>query len=99
MKKNWKKFVVVLSVLTVFASSAWAVQSEAERQTFFNNVTDFIATVGKSDQDAAEIQRERRAQRKAQRLRDANRRQRVQTRQRMNDQAEEIMRKERAPFN
>ena len=90
MDKRWPLTValVVLMCVPAFADSA-----TANRQTAFNNVTDFVATVGKSEQDKKEILQERRELRHDARLKAEERRKRAAMRQRMREQEQLIMRK------
>ena len=98
MKKFFSLVCLVWLISLGTCHPALADQSSAGRQTIFNNVTDFFATLGKSPQDAAEIKSERKADRKEQRLREEARQKRANTRQQMQAQSGEIMRKENAPY-
>jgi hypothetical protein len=97
-----KKRLVFLFVLAMFAlcQPAFAVvTSTANRQTTLNNVTDYLATVGKSEQDKKEIVKDRREIRREARLKNAARQKKAETRKRMKAQEELIMRKVRAQNN
>jgi hypothetical protein len=99
LKDAMKKGVVFLFVLAMLAlcQPAFAVvSSTANRQTTFNNVTDYLATLGKSEQDAKEIVKERRDIRREARLKSAALLKKAQTRKKMKAQEELIMRKYRA---
>ena len=77
--KYIKRFMVAWLLILLVTPSAWpakrpsAFQREAtvNRQTTFNNVTDFFATLGKSDNEKRRIKRQRKMQRKKARLHDA----------------------------
>lgn len=69
-----KRRILVIGsfLMMVFSSSAIAAehvrQEYLERQTFFNNVSDYMATIGKTDEEEQKIRRKRRAQRRRVRL-------------------------------
>ncbi len=75
LKDATKKRSVFLFVFAMLAlcSPAFADSSVANRQTVFNNVTDYLATVGKSEQDRKEIAEERHDIRRDARLKSAAR--------------------------
>ncbi|MFA5088748.1 MAG: hypothetical protein WC552_06925 [Candidatus Omnitrophota bacterium] len=66
---------------------------EVNRQTVFNDITDFIATVGESAEEAKEIKAERRAERREKRQRAKNRRKKKEMKRRMKEQQRIIMEK------
>ncbi len=88
-------FSVIFFGLMLSCSPVFAGASTAERQTVFNNVTDYLATVGKSQQDKKEILQDRRDIRRETRLKNEARRKQVQTRKRMKAQEQAIMDKVR----
>jgi hypothetical protein len=92
-------FLFVLAMLALCHPAFAVVSSTANRQTTFNNVTDYLATAGKSEQDKKEIVEERRDSRREARLKSAARQKNVQTRKKMKAQEELIMRKVRAQNN
>ena len=85
---------VDLSVADVFDDAKMA-----ERQTMFNNVTDYFATVGKDASDKKEILRERRNHRRKVRLENEASRRKQLTRKKMKAQREAILRKVQAESN
>ena len=95
-----KKYVVIimLGVMTL-SNPAFADPLLADRQSALNNVTDYLTTVGKSQQDKKEILEERHDIRRDARLKSEARHKRAQTRQRMKDQEESILHKIRTPSN
>lgn len=88
--------VFIFVGLMLSSSPVFANASTAERQTVFNNVTDYLATLGKSQQDKKEILQDRRDIRRETRLKNEARRKQTQTRKRMKAQEEAIMNKVRA---
>ncbi|GEM_PF-4133815 len=84
--------VVFLSAF-LFSCPVFADSASANRQTMFNDTTDFLATVGRQTEDKKEILQERRDIRRHARLKDEERRKRAATRKRMKEQEEIIMRK------
>jgi hypothetical protein len=82
-----------LIITVLFSLPAHADYKSANRQTFLNNTTDFFATAGKSEQDKKEIIKERHEIRRDVRLKEEARRKRVETRKRMQQQQEDMMRK------
>lgn len=82
-------------VWTVMAlsGSSFADTATANRQTVVNNVTDYVATVGRSGQDQKEILQERRDLRREARIKKQERKKRAEMRKRMKRQEEAIMRK------
>lgn len=68
------RFILILSAVVFFmtASPAQAqirdVQAYANRQTFFNDVTDYFATLGKSDREKAIVEQKRHVARRKARL-------------------------------
>ena len=99
MRKSFR-FVVGWTCLMLLgtASGFGADLKSTERQTTFNNITDFFATLGKSPRESSIIKKERRSDRKQQRLKNEIRRNQAQSRQRMQQQAEDIIRKEQAGY-
>ena len=88
--------------LTIFlcfvCSSAWAgsinnISQKASRQTTWNNVTDFFATVGKSENEKDQIKRERRETRRIARLKKETQSQNARTQKNMKKQQKIIMEK------
>ena len=78
---------------------AFADSSSANNQTIFNNVTDYLATVGRSEQDKKEIVQERHDIRREARIKSEARQKRVEMRRRMKAQEKEIIRKVRTQYN
>ncbi len=70
-------------------------QKQAQRQTAFNKLSDYLATVGKDSREKQEILQDRRQNRAETRLREVERRQKKAQRQRMQAQEDIIMEKER----
>lgn len=97
MKKRWM-FFLAFGILAL-CRPAFADSSPANRQTTFNNVTDYLATVGRSEQDKKEIAKERHDIRREARLKSEARQKRVAVRKRMKAQEESIMRKVRTQNN
>ena len=91
MDTRWTA-VFFVSIL-LFSSPAFADSASANRQTTFNDTTDYLATVGKSPEDKKDILQERREIRRHARLKDEERRKRAATRQRIKAEQENIMRK------
>ncbi len=89
-------FSVIFVGVMLSCSPVFAAVPSAERQTVFNNVTDYLATVGKSQQDKKEILQDRRDIRRETRLKNEARRKQAQTRKRMKAQEQAIMNKVRA---
>jgi len=85
--------LLFVSILILLAPPAYADLKTANRQTFFNNTTDYFATIGKDGRDKKEILNERRTTRRQARLQAEARRQRVLTRKRMQAQQNTMMRK------
>ncbi len=52
-------FVLLLGVPTVGHAEYKSVDSGVNRQTFFNDITDTLATIGKSDREEAAIKKQR----------------------------------------
>ena len=65
----------------------------ADRQTLFNDVTDFFATMGTSKKEARQIIYERRADRRDARLKAERRRKAAQSRKRIRNEQKAIMQK------
>ena len=101
LKDAMKKRLVFLFVFVLFAlcHPAFADSSVANRQTVFNNVTDYLAAAGKSEQDRKEIVEERQGIRREARLKSEARQKKAETRKKMKAQEELIMRKVRAQSN
>ena len=87
---------VIFLGMMLCCSPVFAGAPSAERQTIFNNVTDYLATVGKSQQDKQEILQDRRDIRRETRLKNEARRKQAQTRKRMKAQEQAILNKVRA---
>jgi len=66
--KKIKILVFSFLFLSFCVPLSWASDVIAQRQTFFNSVTDFVSTVGKSPQEAQNIVRKRKELRKERRL-------------------------------
>ena len=98
MKNVLFKIFTCLLLMTANTKAAQADGNTVDRQTPLNTITDFFATLGKSPQEVSQIKKDRRADRKQQRLKNQLRRNQAQTRQRMQQQAEDIVRKEQAPY-
>jgi hypothetical protein len=84
---------IILAALVATPTAAHADFKTANRQTPLNNVTDFFATVGKSERDKKDIKQERRTIRRDVRLKEEARRKRLEARKRMKQQQDAIMRK------
>lgn len=96
---NRQSILLMMFGFILVCSTAFAGLNDykaANRQTAFNNVTDYIATVGKSEEDKKEIIRDRREKRRLQRFKDENSRKKAETRKLMKAQREAIIRKENA---
>ena len=96
---NKKCAIVIIVGVVGFSSYAFADASLANRQSVLNNFTDYLATVGKSNQDKKEILEERHDIRREARLKSEARHKRAETRKRMKEQEEQIMRKVRTQSN
>ena len=96
---NRRSIVLMMFCLIIFCSPAFAGLNDykpANRQTAFNNVTDYFATVGKSERDKKDILQDRREKRRLQRFKDENRRKKAKTQKLMKAQREAIMLKNNA---
>lgn len=98
MKKR-SVFLFVLAMLVLCQPAFAVVSATANRQTAFNNVTDYLATLGQSEQDKKVIVKDRRETRREARIKSAARQKKAQTRKKMKAQQELIMRKVRAQNN
>ena len=94
-----KRLYLMLVSMLMLSPAALADTTTAGRQTVFNDVTDYVATVGRDPQDKKEILKERRDIRREARLKSEARRKREETRKRMKEQQELILRKVRANSN
>ncbi len=92
---NNKRFIilVILIACIVMSAPAFADPSSADRQTTFNNLTDYLAAIGKSGKDRQEILQDRRDIRRETRLKSEERRKQSATRKRMKAQEQAIMQK------
>jgi hypothetical protein len=90
---NKRRFWLSLFLFCAFSIPAHADYKSANRQTVLNDTTDFFATLGTSGRDKQEILKERRDLRREARLQDEERRKRAQTRKRMKQQQDAMMRK------
>ena len=102
MKK--KLYVLVLLVFFAFPSFVYSAQpliskNDVNRQTFFNKITDYFATAGKSEQEKNLIISERKQWRKKSRLREKRIKKEAQIRKRMKKQNKNIMDKMKAQNN
>jgi hypothetical protein len=95
MKRSYFLSVLICIILAV---PAYADVKTANRVTPLNKTTDFFATLGKSDNDSREILKERRDNRRIIRLKEEARRRNVETRKRMQDQQDDMMRKINAHY-
>ena len=68
-------------------------KTDADRQTFLNNVTDTFTTIGKSENEKKQIIKERQAVRREERLRNERRHHDIQTKKQMKQQQKIIMEK------
>jgi hypothetical protein len=93
MRRVW-----ILGVCFVLLSTApvWAQNNVADRQTVFNDVTDWIATAGKPKAQKQRIVTQRRKSRREARLLKLRDKKSAQTQKTMQQQENNIMRKERA---
>jgi hypothetical protein len=94
-----KPLLLLLGMLIMLATPAYANLQSANRQTVLNDTTDFIATLGKTGRDKNEILKERRDLRRSARLKAEERRKRAATIKRMKNQQNAIMQKINAPSN
>lgn len=99
MKTNliFNQFILAVMILLCASGEVFANAFDdakmAERQTTFNNVTDYFATVGKDASDKKEILRERRNLRRKARLENEARKKKQLTKKKMKAQKEAIMNK------
>lgn len=93
-------YILVLIVLMVsFSNQVFADSSSANRQTMFNNVTDYFATLGKDPQDKKETIIERKKLRRKARLTEESRKRKASMKAKMKAQEDLIMRKVQAEQN
>jgi hypothetical protein len=90
---NKRRFCLSLFLFFALCIPAHADYKSANRQTVFNDTTDFFATLGTSGRDKQEVLKERRDLRREARLQDEERRKRAETRKRMKRQQDAIMHK------
>ncbi len=68
-------------------------KSDADRQTFFNNITDSLATFGKSGKEKERVIKQRKADRRAERLRKQRRSRDAKVQKQIRQQERVIMKK------
>ena len=90
-----KSGLYIFMMMIVLGPAVQADSSTANRQTVFNNTTDFVATLGQNPQEKKEILKDRREIRREARLKNEARRKREAMRKQMKVQEEIIMRKVR----
>ncbi len=94
MKRNYGVLLMVCILINCLGAAAWADnQPDPNRQTVFNHVSDFFSTVGKPKNEADEIRRERRIQRRHTRLREESHHKHLQAQKQMEQQQKDIMAK------
>ena len=86
-------FVALVASVVMAEDHVLHAPDPADRQTLFNTVTDFVATIGKAPEEAREIRQERRLERRESRLREERRRQRARMRNQIAQQQQIIMEK------
>lgn len=96
MERRQFLIVFLLLAISVFGGSAFAGTSTADRQTVFNNITDYLACFGKDEEEKKDILKDRREMRRDVRLKNEGRRKQAQIRKRMKSQEGIIMRKLRS---
>lgn len=92
---NLKKYSIVFAITAtlLLSSSSFSWALEANQQTWFNSITDSLATVGKTQQDKKDILRLRQDSRRQYRQQKDTLRKRSKTRKTIKKQQAEVMRK------
>lgn len=93
LKKYFSLVVLFIALLSAFSSNVFAESSVADRQTVFNQWTDYIATIGKDEQQKKEIIKDRKHLRRQARLLSESQKKKQLMKSKMKTQEALIMRK------